>query len=64
MRLFLDAMRGEEEVGGQELRNRVMQLSGIAIPFKYNKLLADALEQKVIERYTRDGLTFYRPAPF
>ena len=64
LKLFLDAMRGEDEVGGQELRNRVMQLSGIAIPFKYNKLLTEALEQKVIERYTRDGLTFYRPAPF
>ena len=63
-KLFLDAMYGKEEVGGQELRNRVMLLSGIAIPFKYNKLLTEALEQKVIERYTRDGLTFYRPAPF
>ena len=64
MRLFLDALRDEDEVGGGELRERVMQLSGIAIPFKYNQLLAEALEQKVIERYTRNGLTYYRPAPF
>ena len=64
MRLFLDAMRGEEEVGGGELRERVMKLSGIAIPFKYNKLLYEAIEQKVIEKTEHDGRTFYRPAPF
>ena len=64
MRLFLDAMRGEDEVGGGELRERVMQLSGIAIPFKYNQLLAQALEQKIIEKTERNGRTFYRPAPF
>jgi hypothetical protein len=63
-RLFLDAMRGEEEVGGSELRNRVMQLSGIAFPFKYNQLLTKALELKLIERVERDRRTFYRPAPF
>ena len=64
MRLFLDAMRGEDEVGGGELRERVMQLSGIAIPFKYNQLLTEALNQKIIERGVRGGRTFYRPAPF
>jgi hypothetical protein len=64
MRLFLDAMRGEDEVGGGELRERVMQLSGIAIPFKYNQLLTEALNQKIIERVMRGGRTFYRPAPF
>jgi len=64
MRLFLDAMRGEEEVGGKELRERVMQLSGIVVPFKYNKLLDEALAQKIIERTMRDGRTIYRPAPF
>ena len=62
--LFLDAMRGEDEVGGGELRERVMHLSGIAIPFKYNQLLAEALQKKVIERVERGGRTFYRPAPF
>ena len=62
--LFLDAMRGEDEVGGGELRERVMQLSGIAIPFKYNQLLNEAQKQKVIERVERGGRTFYRPAPF
>ena len=64
MRLFLDAMRGEVEVGGKELRERVMQLSGIVVPFKYNKLLDEALAQKIIERTMRDGRTIYRPAPF
>ena len=62
--LFLDAMRNENEVGGGELRERVMQLSGIAIPFKYNQLLAQALDQKIIEKTERNGRTFYRPAPF
>ena len=46
------------------LRERVMQLSGIVIPFKYNQLLHQALEQKVIEKSQRDGLTVYQPAPF
>ena len=64
MRLFLDAMRGRDEIGGKELRERVMQLSGIVVPFKYNKLLEQALEQKVIEKSMRDGRTIYRPAPF
>jgi len=41
-----------------------MQLSGIAIPFKYNKLLNDALQQKVIEKVEHIGRTFYQPAPF
>jgi len=63
-RLFLNAMRGEEEVGGSELRKRVMQLSGIAFPFKYNQLLTKALELKLIERVEHDRRTFYRPAPF
>ena len=62
--LFRDALRGEDEVGGGELRERVMHLSGIAIPFKYNQLLAEALQQKVIERVERGGRTFYQPAPF
>lgn len=57
-------MRNEAEVGGAELRNRVMQFSGIAIPFKYNKLLGNTLEQKVIEKVEHNGRTFYQPAPF
>ncbi|MCH5311864.1 MAG: AAA family ATPase [Prevotella sp.] len=64
MRLFHDAMMGAEEIGGKELRQRVMQLSGIVNPFSYNKALTDALEQKVIERHERDGHTVYCPAPF
>ena len=63
-KLFREAMRDETEVGGAELRTRVMQLSGIAIPFKYNKLLNDALQQKVIEKVEHNGRTFYQPAPF
>ena len=42
----------------------VMQLSGIAVPFKYNKVLQEALEQKVIEKVEHDNRSFYRPAPF
>ena len=64
MRLFLDAMRGREEIGGAELRERVMQLSGIVRPFKYNEVLKQALEQKVIEKSMDGSRTIYRPAPF
>ena len=63
-RLFLAALRGEEELNGSTLRERVMQLSGIVIPFKYNQLLHQALEQKIIDKTERDGITIYRPAPF
>lgn len=63
-RLFTDAMRGEMEVGGKELRQRVMQLSGIVVPFQYNKLLIIAQEQRIIEKATKDGRTIYTPAPF
>ena len=64
MRLFLDAMRGREEIGGAELRERVMQLSGIVRPFKYNEVLKQALEQKIIEKSMDGSRTIYRPAPF
>ena len=64
MKLFLAAFQGEDELTGGVLRERVMQLSGIVIPFKYNKLLHQALEQKIIEKSQRDGLTVYRPSPF
>lgn len=63
-RLFLAAFQSEDELQGSLLRERVMQLSGIVIPFKYNQLLHQALEQKVIEKSQRDGLTVYQPAPF
>ena len=64
VRLFTDGMRGEEEVSGQVLRERVMKLSGIAVPFKYNKLLDEALRLKLIERTMAGGRTFYRAPPF
>ena len=64
LHLFLDAMQGEDEVGGGKLRERVMRLSGIVIPYKYNQLLAQALDEKVIERVVKDGHTVYKPAPF
>ena len=63
-RLFLDALRGEEEVAGSELRERVMQLSGVVFPFIYNKALNKALEEKVIERTMRGHQTIYRAPPF
>ena len=63
-RLFLAAFQNEDELQGSVLRERVMQLSGIVIPFKYNQLLHQALEEKVIEKLQRDGLTVYQPAPF
>ena len=63
-RLFLAAFQNADELQGSVLRERVMQLSGIVIPFKYNQLLHQALEQKVIEKSQRDGLTVYQPALF
>ena len=63
-KLFLDAMRGKEEIGGAELKSEVCSLANICSYKFYNKLLAEALEQKVITKYIRDRLTFYTPAPF
>ena len=63
-RLFLDALRGQEEVQAQEYRERVMQLSGITLPFTYNAQLNKALEQNVITKVQKGHLTYYRPAPF
>ncbi|MBO4487168.1 MAG: AAA family ATPase [Bacteroidaceae bacterium] len=63
-RLFHAAFQGADELQGGVLRERVMQLSGIVIPFKYNQLLHQALDEKIIEKTQRDGLTVYRPAPF
>ncbi|MBQ8936411.1 MAG: AAA family ATPase [Bacteroidaceae bacterium] len=64
MRLFLDAMRGQDEIGGQELKQEVCRLANIAQYRFYNKLLQRALDEKVIERTERDRRTYYRPAPF
>ena len=63
-RLFFDALRGQEEVQAQEYRERVMQLSGITLPFTYNAQLNKALEQNVITKVQKGHLTYYRPAPF
>ena len=63
-RLFRAAFQNENELQGSMLRERVMQLSGIVIPFKYNQLLHQALEQKVIEKTQRNSLTVYQPSPF
>ena len=64
MKLFLAAFQGEDELTGGVLRERVMQLSGIVIPFKYNQLLQRAQDEKVIVKVERDRHTFYQPAPF
>ena len=61
-KLFLDAMHGKEEIGGGELKSEVCDLANICSYKFYNKLLAEALEHKVITKYTRDRLTFYAPA--
>jgi len=63
-RLFTDAMRGEEKVGGNELRDRVMQLTNIHKWTLYNDLLERAQEEKVILKTKKDGRVFYQPAPF
>ena len=64
LKLFLDAMHGDAEVGGAELRKRVMDQANIVQFRKYNQLLKQAIEQKVIVKTERDNLTFYSPAPF
>jgi len=63
-RLFNDALQGENEVTGGVLRERVMKLSGIAVPFKYNQILSQALSERVIEKSEKNRLTYYRAAPF
>ena len=64
MRLFLDAMRGREEIGGAELRSEVCRLANITQYKFYNKLLQRAQDEKVIVKVERDRHTFYQPAPF
>ena len=63
-RLFLDAMRGEEAVGGGELRERVMRLSRLCSWKVYNRLLEEAVGQKVVEKSMKNGRTVYRAAAF
>ncbi|MBR1934290.1 MAG: hypothetical protein IJ841_11500 [Prevotella sp.] len=64
MRLFLDAMRGREEIGGGELRTEVCRLGNITQYTFYNKLLQRAIDEKVIVKTERDRRVFYQPAPF
>lgn len=63
-RLFTDAMRGEMEVSGGELRQRVTQLSSLYSWKIYNRILSMAIKQRVIEKSVRDGRVIYTPAPF
>jgi KaiC/GvpD/RAD55 family RecA-like ATPase len=63
-RLFLDAMRGKDEIGGAELRTAVCNLANIWQYKFYNKLLKRAQDEKVIVKVEHDKRTFYQPAPF
>ena len=63
-RLFLDVFSGREELSGSELRNLVMQLSGISVPFVYNRVLKEAVDGGHVIRSTKGHLTVYHPAPF
>ena len=64
VRLFLDSLHGREEIGGAELREEVMRLSGVCSYKFYNHLLSQAVEQKVIVKSIREGRVIYRAAPF
>ena len=63
-RLFLDVFSGREELCGSELRSLVMQQSGISVPFVYNRVLKEAIENGHVQRSTNGHNTIYRPAPF
>ena len=63
-RLFLDAFNGSEELSGSEMRSRVMQLSGISVPYFYNRALNEAVASGHVLRSTNGHLTIYHPAPF
>ena len=63
-RLFMDAFANREELTGSELRSLVMQLSGISVPFFYNKVLKKAIESGKITRRTNGNISVYCPAPF
>jgi hypothetical protein len=64
MRLFLDAMRGRDEMGGGELRTQVCRLANITQYKFYNRLLQRAIDEKVIVRTERNRHVVYQPAPF
>ena len=63
-RLFFDAFNGCEKLSGSDLRSRIMQLSGISVPFTYNRLLKEAVDGGHVIRSTEGHLTIYHPAPF
>ena len=63
-RLFLDAFNDSEELSGSEMRSRVMQLSGISVPYFYNRVLNEAVDSGHVLRSTNGHLTIYHPAPF
>ena len=63
-RLFFDAFNGCEKLSGSDLRSRIMQLSGISVPFTYNRLLKEAVDGGHVIRSTEGHLTIYQPAPF
>ena len=63
-RLFLDAMRGKDEIGGAELRTAVCNLANIRQYKFYNKLLKRAQDENVIVKVENDKHIFYQPAPF
>jgi hypothetical protein len=63
-RLFLDAMRGKDEIGGAELRTAVCNLANIRQYKFYNKLLKRAQDENVIVKVENDKHIFYQPTPF
>ena len=62
--LFMDAFANRDELSGSELRDLVMSLSGISVPFFYNTLLKKAIEGGKILRRINGNTTIYCPAPF
>ena len=62
--LFMDAFANRDELSGSELRDLVMSLSGISVPFFYNKVLKKAIEGGKILRRINGNTTIYCPAPF
>jgi hypothetical protein len=64
MRLFTDALRGDNEVQAQEFRKRVMELGNIVVYSTYNELLGKAMDKRIIQKVKHDGHFFYQPTPF
>ena len=64
-RLFLDAMRGEEEMRHFDLQQRVMGLSNIRNYQTLAKVFADAVDKKIIVKTKNAmGQVIYQPVPF